>query len=140
MFEMMHGVEDRGYVSNFKLHRLETLVSGGLGLQMEMAQQQAQAGLLIPKGVAATAQRELDLTKGTRLTAAAQQRSKAEHKWLTKRQTAQIKALQLQEKTMLAAKSRAFSTSSTGEDPELPEQAGEAIAAQPSTAQPSAVG
>ena len=76
-------------------------MSGGLGLQMEMAQRQAQAGQLIPGHGAAVAQRQLDLTTGPKLTAAAQQRTKAEHRWLAKKQSAAIKALKLQEESVL---------------------------------------
>ena len=127
ILDKLHGVEDRGYVGNFKLQRLETMVSGGLGLQMEMAQRQAQAGQLIPGHGAAVAQRQLDLTTGSKLTAAAQQRTKAEHRWLAKKQSAAIKALKLQEESSIAAKFSALSSDNTGEERE-----------QSSTAQPSA--
>ena len=102
-------------------------MSGGLGLQMEMAQRQAQAGQLIPGHGAAVAQRQLDLTTGPKLTAAAQQRTKAEHRWLAKKQSAAIKALKLQEESSIAAKFSALSSDNTGEERE-----------QSSTAQPSA--
>ena len=68
-------------------------------------------------------------TFAEQLTAAAQQRTKAEHRWLAKKQAAAIKALKLQEETSLAANSGALSSNSTGEVSELLEQ--------PSTEQPS---
>ena len=71
---------DAAFVTNFKLQQMERMVSGGLGLQLEMAQQQGKAGMLVPQSISLLPALD-NVRQHERMTAAAKQRHMAEQRW-----------------------------------------------------------
>ena len=152
VMEKLCKVEDGNFVNNFALQKMQTMVSGGLGLQMQVVQMQAQAGLLVPKGVTATTQRELSFSsdiKDTKLTAAATQRRRVSQRWQHNRQAAALNALKAQEERVLAARPVVLSADASGEAAEQPGQPASmpvlsatqsASAVQPAATQPATSG
>ena len=109
MCESLHKVEDAGYVGNLNMQRVQTMVSGSLGLQMETLKLSAQAGHLVPNGIVPAAQRELHLTNGSNgPTKAARQRENVERKWQLKKQAADTQAMKDQEQKAMAARHSAL--------------------------------
>ena len=107
----MEKLQDSNYVTAFALQNMQTLLNGYLGMNMEMLQMQAKAGHLVPMSNALPAQRELDhVSQPSKLTAAAQQRIKAEHRWQAQEHSRKMKALKL-EQQLFAKKTTKSNTS-----------------------------
>ena len=152
VMEKLCKVEDGNFVNNFARQKMQTMVSGGLGLQMQMVQMQAQAGLLVPKGVTAATQRELSFSSNisdTKLTAAATQRRRVSQRWQHNQQAAALNALKAQEERVLAARPVVLSADASGEAVEQPGQPASmpvlsatqsASAVQPAATQPATSG
>ena len=100
---------DAAFVTNFKLQQMERMVSGGLGLQLEMAQQQGKAGMLVPQSISLLpAPCALDnVRQHEPMTAAAKQRHMAEQRWQANKLSEEAKSHKLREQQALAARPEA---------------------------------
>ena len=110
----MEKLLDAAFVTNFKLQQMERMVSGGLGLQLKMAQQQSKAGMLVPQSISLLpAPCALDNVKQHEpMTAAAKQRHMAEQRW---------QANKLSEEASLAGLTSCVNSRPLAGRPEVPE-------------------